>query len=384
MSISTLIMKRILILSFALFWSGLATAKAQRVTITPKPKPQVEIDIEDTPAPKQEPKPKAKPAKAAKPAKRAQRAPEPPEPPESAAAIADEEEVSRQTVTAVNNVVIRLELNGGDIQVYGWDKPQVQAEAVSGGRVMLERTDESAENKPAAKLEVYIKRRTARELAHVHDDFNCSQDIADHVILNVPKGATVYLKTANGDVIAENVAEVNAESSNGDVRLENIQGYVNGFAANGDVSATNLAGRISVKSLSGDVGVYRAQPIGAGDYLKATAISGDVLLDKVAHANVEASTVSGEVLYQGLLARGGNYVFRTTSGDITAIIPADSSFKLSARSPYGDISTDFALRSEANASPEVLKNGKLVGTSGKGESTLTMTSFSGMIVLRKK
>ena len=109
-------MKRILILSLAVFWSGLATAEAQRVTITPKPKPRVEIDIEDTPAPKQEPQPKSKPAKAAKPAKRSQRAPEPPEPPESAVAIEDEEEVSRQTMSAANNVVIRLELNGGDIK----------------------------------------------------------------------------------------------------------------------------------------------------------------------------------------------------------------------------------------------------------------------------
>lgn len=366
-------MKRSFTLLCALVLVCVGTADAQKAKV--KAKPKAVVLEEAAPLPVQDPKPPA-PARAPR-APRAPRSLEPLEP------LSDEdEEVSQQSLPAAAKVVVRLELQSGDIQVRGWDKEEVKAEAVSLGRVMLERTDEGDEKTKATTIEVYLKIKTERELAH--GDGDCGENIADHVILNVPRGATLYLKTANGDILAEGIAEVNAETLNGDVNLDTISRYVSGYAANGDVSAANLTGRVTVKALSGDVSVYRAQPSGAGDYLKATAISGDVLLDRITHANVEASTVSGEILYQGALAQGGNYVFRTTSGDITAIIPAASSFKLNAKAAYGDISTDFALRSEEGQLVEDLKKGKLAGVCGKGDSTLTMTSFSGTILLRKK
>jgi DUF4097 and DUF4098 domain-containing protein YvlB len=202
--------------------------------------------------------------------------------------------------------------------------------------------------------------------------------------LNVPRGATLYLKTLNGEVQVEDVAELNAESMNGDMQAGKISRYANCFSANGDLSINDVKGRVTARVLSGDLTIVKAQPLAAGDFLKAIAVSGDVFLDKVAHANVESSSVSGEVLYQGIIARGGNYSFKTTSGDIILLIPADSSFRLNAKVAYGDISTDFALRSEDGQNGDELKQGKLVGVHGKGEASLALTSFSGAIALRKK
>jgi hypothetical protein len=358
---------------------ALGPAQAQDVKAKPKPKPVIVVSVpaQETKAPKA-PKP-AKPAK--------------PLPPASAPDPEDrEEKLTRHKIAATATVVVRLELGSGDITVRGWEKNEVQAEADSRGKVVLERADDGDPEKPAAQIEVQIKKSTARELAHGdgdcenHDGDSCAgcQNQVEYITLDVPRGATVFLKSANGDVSATNVAEANLEAINGDVRARQIARHINAYAANGDVGLKEVTGRITARSLSGDVGIYGAQPLQAGDYLRATAISGEVLLYQATHSNLEASSVSGEILFQGALTKGGNYSFKTTSGDIALIIPDDSSFKLNAKVAYGDINTEFACRHESGQSADELKKGKLTGVCGKGEANLSLTSFSGTIALQKK
>lgn len=342
---------------------------------------ETDCNAQDPKPPKAPKTPKPTPAPKAPKAKPAPRAPAPFPDDE------DEDEnqiVSRHSITAEKTVIVSLSLLSGDIKVRGWDKAEVSVEAKSSGRVLLERADGLDDETPAKKIEVALRRNRGRELAHGDGfaGFHGGDGTARYVTLDVPKGATVYLRTINGDVRVDSVAEADAQAVNGDVRLENISRFTKASTPNGDVRALNLKGRVELSALSGDLSVADAAPLEANDLFRASATSGEISLENITHANVMANSVSGEIFFAGKLARGGSYIFVNTAGDITLLLPADSSFKISAKTVYGSISADFAIRGEL--SEKDAKQGKLVGTHGKGEAVLKLESFNGTIFLRKQ
>lgn len=89
---------------------------------------------------------------------------------------------------------------------------------------------------------------------------------------------------------------------------------------------------------------------------------------------------------RGPLARAGRYDVRTTSGDITLMMPGTVSFQLVAKvSEGGEIVTDFPLKYTGGVSSiGLLSAGRMVGTYGKGDATLNLTSFNGTLRLRKQ
>ena len=126
-------------------------------------------------------------------------------------------------------------------------------------------------------------------------------------------------------------------------------------------------------------------PLDGSDFLRVKTVSGDIVLDQIGPARVEANTISGEMRLTGRLARGGIYDFSTTTGDVTMLMPPDSSFKVNARvSEHGEIVTEFPLQYRGPGSPSTtLQTGRLLGTYGSGDATINLISFSGSLRLRK-
>jgi hypothetical protein len=77
---------------------------------------------------------------------------------------------------------------------------------------------------------------------------------------------------------------------------------------------------------------------------------------------------------------------QTTSGDVTMILPSDSSFNVNAVvSKGGEIISDFNIKTKTVD----LKGGRrpnlhLIGTYGTGDATLNLIAVNGTIYLRKK
>ena len=285
----------------------------------------------------------------------------------------------RQEVAAAPDVVVRLGLRHGDIIVRGGNQAKVAAEAVGAPGLVLERTDGGGENTPATQLEVNV--RPEHNYAHDEDPANGNDSgIVESLTLYVPSGASVYLRTLEGDVRVYAVAEAHVEVLDGDLHFQQTTRFVEASTLSGDISAANLQGRIALVAVSGDVSIRHAQPAQPGDYLKARSTNGSVTLDDVTHTNVYATSVSGDITFRGPLARGGEYMFKNTSGDVTAWLSADASFKLSAKVAYGEIDTAFACTPDESHKGAT---GRLAGVCGKGEANLQMESFSGTIMLRK-
>jgi DUF4097 and DUF4098 domain-containing protein YvlB len=286
------------------------------------------------------------------------------------------------TATVTESVNVTLTTGNGKISVRGWDKNELRAQTKeSGTRIELRKQGGADASNPAARVEILVFDNSD------DDEMQDNSSNADSdVMLDVPRGATVYLKTQDGDIDIEDVAEAHVETTGGRIDLRHVSKAADATSVGGDVSLEDASGRARINSINGVIEIKDLRPLDASDFLKIRSISGDILLDHVGTARVEANTISGVLKMMGSLVRGGIYSFTTTIGDITLVLPADSSFKLTAKvSEGGEIITEFPLKYKGTASPvSLLQAGRLVGIYGSGDATVNMVSFSGTLRLRKK
>ncbi|HYG79656.1 MAG TPA: DUF4097 family beta strand repeat-containing protein [Pyrinomonadaceae bacterium] len=288
---------------------------------------------------------------------------------------------SEAAVPAAPDVNVTVASTDGRITVRGTDSKEVRARATTDGaklRLRVVGEAENAPNSPAARVELQISEKEEMEGEACLGEFD--------VELEVPRGATVYLKTQDGDITVQDVTEAHLETNDGRIEAMRIAKSVDAASLGGNVTLEDATGRAHLTSLNGIVEVRGVRPLDGSDFLKVKTVSGDILLDGIGPARVEANTISGELRLTGPLARGGTYDFNTTTGDVTILMPADSSFKVNAKvSEHGEIITEFPLQYRGAASPaSPPQPGRLLGTHGSGDATITLVSFSGTLRLRKQ
>ena len=195
----------------------------------------------------------------------------------------------------------------------------------------------------------------------------------------VPVGARVVARSTSGDVTVKGTkAEVDARSTSGDVvvsnasdriTIESVSGDVHGSQLNGDVRSESVSGTIEIRDASGP--------------MRAETTSGDVSLLGVTSASVFATTVSGEVEYDGTVDNNGRYEFHSHSGDIRLGIPESSSAQFSVETFSGSLDSEFPITLQ----PGQRSTGRprrFEFTLGKGGARVTAESFSGDIVLARR
>jgi DUF4097 and DUF4098 domain-containing protein YvlB len=284
------------------------------------------------------------------------------------------------------NVNITLTTGAGRIIVRGWERSEVHAQTRKPGtKIELRKAGAMDAAHPVGLIEILVSDKSkADEGEDEAQDESCVTD--SDVVLDVPRGATVYLKTQDGDIDVEGVTEAHVETADGRVEARRILKTTDVVSVGGNLALEDSSGRARLTSISGVIEVRDMRPLDASDFLKIRTAGGDILLDRVGPAHIEATTISGELRMMGPLAHGGGYVFTTTTGDVTLLLPADSSFNLNAKvSEGGEIITEFPLKYRGTASPlSLLKAGRLVGTYGSGDARITLVSFSGTLRLRKQ
>lgn len=283
-----------------------------------------------------------------------------------------------QTAPASSDVVVSLCGGTSNVLVRGWDRNEVHASVDGGESVELIRFG-GDERTPAAKIEVLISSGDPR---HGRRAGTCHS--TGDIRLEVPRGAVLDIRTNQGDVDAADVARVRIQSMKGSVMLRNITRSIDATSFNGDVSVEKSKGSINLSSISGDVDVRDVEQSDGGDALSAKSVNQDVSLADCKFGRVDASSVTGDVVWTGGLASGGRYQFATTNGDIMLVMPANSSFRVSAQAAMrGSISTDFTLRSQGETSFDKIAQA-VTGVYGTGSAQLEVTTFNGSIRLRKK
>jgi len=249
-------------------------------------------------------------------------------------AAAEAEQPVERTIAAEVNVAVKVCVASGSITVRGWDRQEVRARSTDVAELELQH-----EGTPAKKIQLLIAdkaegpKRTTTCLSFSDVD------------LDVPRGATVQLQTRDGDIKIADVATAYVNTQNGDVTIERASVAVDAGTIGGLISLKDSKGGVNLHSVGGNIDALNVRPIEAGDIFDASSVGGDITLEQVGHAKLNARSLNGSVTMTGPLAREGHYGFRTISGDVTLALPADSSFRLNAKfSQHSDLITDFPLR----------------------------------------
>jgi hypothetical protein len=262
---------------------------------------------------------------------------------------------AERTIAVDARVTVSACSVSGGITVHGWDRNEVRARSSEAAEIKFQRKDEGAEASPAKKIELLI---LDKEQGPTQPGF-CES--SSEIELDVPRGATVQLRTRDSDISVFEVATVYVNTQNGDVTIERASGTVEAGSIGGGISLKDSSGRINLHSAGGSIEASDVRPADAGDTFEAHSLSGEITLDHVTHAQLSAHTLNGSLRLTGPLAHSGRYNFRTMSGDMTLTLPEDSSFQLSARySQKAEIITDFPItlitQSPAQPSPASAPN----------------------------
>jgi DUF4097 and DUF4098 domain-containing protein YvlB len=197
--------------------------------------------------------------------------------------------------------------------------------------------------------------------------------------VTVPVGVRVIARSRSGDVSVKGTkGAVEAKSTSGDVEVSNATDRVVISSLSGDVRASDLTGDIRAESTSGTIEIRGA----TGD-IRAETTSGDVALLGVTSRSVTASTVSGEVDYEGTIDANGRYEFHSHSGDVRLEIPESSGAQFQIETFSGSLDTEFPLTlqpGQRSSSRPRRYEFKL----GDGSARVTAESFSGDIVLVRR
>ncbi len=292
--------------------------------------------------------------------------------------------VSEAAVAAAPDVNVTLSTTGGSVTVRGTDSKEVRVRAMTSGAKLKIRVTGGPESGPesaATRVEIQLSEKAE------DGEENFESCLADYdVELEVPRGATVYLTTRDGDIDVSDVAEAHLETNDGRIEAMRVSKAIDAASLGGNVTVEDASGRANLTSLNGVIEVRGVRPLDGSDFLRVKTVSGDIVLNEIGPARVEANTISGEMRLTGRLARGGIYDFTTTTGDVTMLMPSDSSFKVNAKvSEHGEIVTEFPLQYKGPGTPaSPLQTGRLLGTYGSGDATINLVSFSGSLRLRKQ
>jgi uncharacterized protein (DUF2345 family) len=192
--------------------------------------------------------------------------------------------------------------------------------------------------------------------------------------ITVPVRTELTIKGVYNDVTVDGVqGGISVETVNGGIEVRGGDGFISLKSVDGDVRLSDAKGRITVSSVNESVEVTNAN----GD-ISAETVNGDVKLQGITSASVTATSVNGEIVYDGTIEDAGQYSLNTHNGDVTVTVPERANATV-------DVSTYNGEFDPGGISVQVshLSRNRFTFVLGSGSGRLTLESFQGTISLRR-
>ena len=348
-----------------------ATVKAEVRTISGIPSG---IPVYTRPGPT--PPPPTRPDKAVKvPDKAKVKVPDAPRPPRRDNYARD---TSERMIPADANVAVKLCVSDGDVKINGTEKNEVRV-FVRNGRKFEFR---SLEKNPETGKANWIWLARATDGTPAAGQFvNCLS--GDSIEIDLPLRGSIMIEGRSATVNIDSVTKATVKLIEGDISLRNIPGGVFARTEQGELFAESIAGEIGLETTTGNIVAYDLKTARPGEPLRVTTIRGTISLQNISHRQIEANATSGSVKYVGTFVGGGIYKFRTASGRIGLLLPADLNCVISASYGFGNFDSSFPLKVITETRSDGGKS--LVGHLGNGKGpVVNLSTTSGSIRLVKQ
>lgn len=287
---------------------------------------------------------------------------------------------SEKSVQTIDKVSVSFCVAAGDVKVRGWERNEVRV-WIEGGNADFKVKDRDAQNKP---VWVFVTNVAGNSKTQDKNYDECLR--GENIEIELPYNAAVSLKSPNpsgGSIAIDSIAKAVVVSIDSDVQLRNVTQEIEVSSLSGNVAAEDSSGKIAIKTFGGDIAAFRLRPNDFSDPLKLGSTSGSIILRDVTHKIVEAVATSGELNIYNSLVRGGNYDFNTTNGAVMLELPTDFPFQLRATmTAGGSFQNDFAVKFNTVSVPGQAR--LVTGSNGAGDTAINLTTFNGMLRLKKK
>lgn len=202
--------------------------------------------------------------------------------------------------------------------------------------------------------------------------------------VSAPAGTRLTIGSVSGSINVSGIkGDVSANSISGSVHIANAGRIASAKSISGDVEIldTQTDGTMEVSSVSGTVTVRKV----AARSIDVGSISGSVVVQDARCDRVQAHTISGNVEFGGTLAKGGRYELNSHSGDVRVALAGSTGFEVEATSFSGSIRSDFPVTIGSDrGGQQFTRRRALRGVFGDGSAVLSLTSFSGSVVITKR
>jgi Putative adhesin len=281
---------------------------------------------------------------------------------------------AEKSIVTDAKINISLCITSGELHVSGWERNEVRAYVDGGSSVgfRILKTNETS-NKPA-----WVQVLSYDPIKNKEPDLEeCLE--GDNIELDVPFGAVLNVKSKESEIAVDSITKVRLENVSGSISINNVKEGVLATTFEGDITVGRCNGSINVTTTAGKILVFDSHPNEIGEIFRAKSRSGIITLQKVEHVDVEASSLTGSLNFNGPLQAGGQYKLTTTSGKIELTLPANTSAKVVAN--YGGLfETKISPKSFNTYNQSGIK--KFVGQLGDGDSSLILTTYNGSILIK--
>jgi DUF4097 and DUF4098 domain-containing protein YvlB len=258
----------------------------------------------------------------------------------------------------------------GSVEITGWDQNSVD---ISGTKYAESQSLLNAMQIEASSSGNAVRVKTTRPDPH-HGNMGAKY------VIRVPRQTALEdVASSNGSIRVEDIdGNAHLATSNGSVHLTKIHGNVDAHSSNGSIEVNDVKGNVNFRTSNG--GVHADNVEGA---FEADTSNGGIrahLHDTESGHPIRLSTSNGGIDLQVDSLRQNDVVASTSNGPITVRVPGDVSARLHASTnSNGSVRSDF----DVLIHPGELSKHRIEGTIGGGGAKIDLTTSNGNINLLK-
>lgn len=195
--------------------------------------------------------------------------------------------------------------------------------------------------------------------------------------VRVPARSTVWVKTSSASVEVSGVTgAADLYSVTGRIQVNGQMRQLYAESMGGGIELVASAPSIRAKTGGGSIRLR-----GSGADVSLSTVDGSMSIAAPQFQRGRFESISGNILFDGDLDRGGSTTFQSHSGTVELRLPATASLDFLLSTYEGEVQSDFAMPPFGGSRD--LRGSELAFSNGSGGADVTVRTYSGRIVLRQ-